>query len=190
MILGITGPTGSGKSTVTSYISSLFEKSLIVDIDRVGHEVLTLSFVIEKLSDLFGKDILDEKGNISRSALAKIVFRNNDNLEKLNKTVHPEIFKKTERIIKEKKNFYDIIILDAAVLKKIGIDTLCDRNLIITANEDIRIKRLTDFRNINYEKAKAMIESQRNICFGNFYTIDNSSGIDCIKEDIKNFLNI
>lgn len=164
MVIGITGPAGSGKSTVSKIIKNIYgDKASIIDVDRLGHEVLTYFFIKEKLKENFGEEIFDDDNNISRSKLGEIVFSNKEKLELLNKIVHPEILKKTEQILKEISNKNDIIIVDAALLFKIGLDKLCDKIIYVDAPEELRIERLSENRGIPLEKARNIVKSQEHI---------------------------
>ncbi|MGY4687909.1 dephospho-CoA kinase [Petrotoga mexicana DSM 14811] len=164
MVIGITGPAGSGKSTVSKIIKNIYgDKASIIDVDRLGHEVLTYFFIKEKLKENFGEEIFDDDNNISRSKLGEIVFSDKEKLELLNKIVHPEILKKTEQILKEISNKNDIIIVDAALLFKIGLDKLCDKIIYVDAPEELRIERLSENRGIPLEKARNIVKSQEYI---------------------------
>ncbi|MBL5980796.1 hypothetical protein NAAC61_01055 [Petrotoga sp. 8T1HF07.NaAc.6.1] len=164
MVIGITGPAGSGKSTISKIIKTIYkDKAFIIDVDRLGHEVLTYFFIKEKLKEVFGEGIFDDDNNISRSKLGEIVFSNKEKLELLNQIVHPEILNKTEQILKEISNKNDIIIVDAALLFKIGLDKLCDKIIYVDAPEELRIERLSEKRGIPLEKAKNIVKSQEHI---------------------------
>ncbi len=164
MVIGITGPAGSGKSTISKIIKTIYkDKASIIDVDRLGHEVLTYFFIKEKLKEVFGEGIFDDDNNISRSKLGEIVFSNKEKLELLNQIVHPEILNKTEQILKEISNKNDIIIIDAALLFKIGLDKLCDKIIYVDAPEELRIKRLSEKRGIPLEKARNIVKSQEHI---------------------------
>ncbi|MDY6894416.1 MAG: dephospho-CoA kinase [Thermotogota bacterium] len=164
MVIGITGPAGSGKSTVSKIIKKIYsDKASIIDVDRLGHEVLTYFFIKEKLKENFGDEIFDDDNNISRTKLGEIVFSNKEKLEVLNQIVHPEILKKTEQILKKTLNKNDIIILDAALLFKIGLDKLCDKIIYVDAPEELRIKRLSEKRSIPFERAKNIVKSQEHL---------------------------
>lgn len=161
MVIGITGPAGSGKSTVSKLIKKILnDKVRIIDVDRVGHEVLTLFFIKKKLRDVFGEEIIDNEGNISRVKLGNIVFSDKEKLEILNQTVHPTIFKKTREILKKSLKKSDIIILDAALLHKIGLDKLCDKIILVESPKQKRIERLIDKRGVPKEKAEKIVNSQ------------------------------
>lgn len=163
MILGIVGKAGSGKSYVSKILEENFKKSIVIDVDRVGHYVLTLFYVKEKLKETFGEEIFDENDEIDRKKLGEIVFNDNSKLEKLNKIVHSEIYKEIEKKLNNYLKKYDIILIDAALLFKIGLDKLCDKILLVDASEEERYKRLIKKRNISKEKAKNIIESQKKL---------------------------
>ncbi|RAO99146.1 hypothetical protein PW5551_05550 [Petrotoga sp. 9PW.55.5.1] len=161
MVIGITGPAGSGKSTVSKLIKKILNnKVCIIDVDRVGHEVLALFLIKKKLREVFGEKIFDNEGNISRVKLGNIVFSDKEKLEILNQTVHPAIFKKTREILKKSLKKSDIIILDAALLHKIGLDKLCDKIILVESTKQKRIERLIDKRGVPKEKAEKIVNSQ------------------------------
>jgi dephospho-CoA kinase len=149
MILGIVGKAGSGKSYVSKILEENFKKSIVIDVDRVGHYVLTLLYVKKKLKEIFGEEIFDENGEIDRNKLGENVFNDNFKLEKLNEIVHSEIYKEIEKKLNNYLKKYDIISLDAALLFKIGLDKLCDKILLVDASEKERYKRLIKKRNIS-----------------------------------------
>ncbi|MDN5341689.1 MAG: dephospho-CoA kinase [Oceanotoga sp.] len=165
MILGLTGPAGSGKSTVSNIIKNNFDKTYVIDVDRVGHDVLTLSFVQDKLKDTFGSSIF-KNDEINRKELGKIVFKDENKLNILNSIVHPAMFNKIETFIKKDLKNYDIIIIDAALLFKIKLHTLCDKIIFVDADEKVRIKRLTQKRALTLDKALSIVQSQKNLDFG------------------------
>jgi dephospho-CoA kinase len=190
MVIGITGPAGSGKSTVAHFIKKLLLKNVqIVEVDRIGHQVLTLFFVQEELREVFGEEIFDENHILSRKKLGNIVFKDKEKLEILNKIVHPEIFKKTKEILNKSLKKSDIIILDAALLYKIGLHILCDKVIFIDAPKEIRIKRLTESRKIPYQKAKSIVDSQEGEYFGPYdFIICHDNGFEKLEKQIREIL--
>ncbi len=144
IVVGIVGGVASGKST----ISGMFQKlgAVVLDADRVGHEVLADPKVIEQLTNRWGKDILDADGQIRRSSVASIVFAENEQarteLSFLESITHPEI---GIRIAQQLKRLADsgqsVAILDAPLLIKAGWDALCDSVLFIDADDSVRLER-------------------------------------------------
>jgi len=91
-VIGLTGGIGSGKSTVSRYLSEL--GAAIIDADKLGHEVYLPN--TESWRDLvktFGKEILTPADKIDRKKLATIVFNNPEKLQQLNAIVHPRMLR-------------------------------------------------------------------------------------------------
>jgi dephospho-CoA kinase len=190
MILGIVGKAGSGKSYVSKLLKENFKNSIVIDVDRVGHYVLTLFHVKEKLKDIFGQEIFDKNNEIDRKKLGEIVFSDESKLEKLNEIVHSEIYKEIEKKVKIYLKKYDIIVLDAAMLFKIGLDKMCHKIILVDASEDLRYKRLVKKRNITKEKAKNMIQAQKNLKFGYYdKKITANDNPEEIIEALENLIN-
>ncbi len=102
-IIGLTGGIGSGKSTVAEILKKL--GAVVIDLDRIGHEVLRKdSVVYKKIISVFGEGILNDDGEIDRTKLGKIVFSDEGALQRLNKIVHPAIDKRVrEETIKNRR---------------------------------------------------------------------------------------
>ncbi len=189
MILGITGKAGSGKSYISKLIKKIYKNTHIIDVDKIGHKVLELAIIKSRLSVIFGKEIFDENKKIDRKKLAEIVFSSEDKLKQLNSIVHLEIFNMIEKHLEKNKKKYDIIIIDAAILHEIKLDKLCDKIMLVEADEYVRLNRLVNNRNISSEKAKAIIKSQQYLAVKDFdFMINtNSSEKKIFIDAIRNF---
>ena len=189
MILGITGKAGSGKSYISKLIKKIYKNTHIIDVDKIGHKVLEIAIIKSRLSVIFGKEIFDENKKIDRKKLAEIVFSSEDKLKQLNSIVHLEIFNMIEKHLEKNKKKYDIIIIDAAILHEIKLDKLCDKIMLVEADEYVRLNRLVNNRNISSEKAKAIIKSQQYLAVKDFdFMINtNSSEKKIFIDAIRNF---
>lgn len=158
-ILGITGGSGAGKTTVCDYLR---KKGIeIVDGDKVSRLIMEPGqpCLLETV-EAFGKDILDENGCLMRRKLGQIVFSDPEKLEILNKITHKYI---TEYFFdRVEKSGSQIVGFDGAVLFESGLNKSCDAVLGVVADEDIRIARIMKRDDISEENARNRIKSQKN----------------------------
>lgn len=160
--LGLTGPTGAGKSTV----AHLLEQNGIplVDADAIARTVTEKgSPVLSALADAFGNDILFPDGSLDRRALAAVAFSSKENTEKLNAVTHPAILARIRRALADAAG--DAVILDAPLLFETGLDALCDHTAAIVADEAVRLARITARDGISEEAAKKRMAAQPDTAF-------------------------
>ncbi|MCR5485141.1 MAG: dephospho-CoA kinase [Clostridiales bacterium] len=161
IIIGLTGKTGAGKSTVSSILKE--NGFFVVDADKTGHDILendleTKRAVIER----FGDDVVGEDGKIVRSILAKKVFSSPEKLNELNAITHPAITKKIfSDIAKAGKEGFGAAVVDAAALFESGIDKLCEFTAFVYAPEDVRLERIMKRDGLSEEKALERIRAQK-----------------------------
>ena len=130
-VIGIVGGVGSGKSAVAKELGEIWPIALI-DADRLGHRVLELPKVKEKLWQRFGHGIFDEHGSVVRPNLAAQVFGDtpeaNAARADLDQITHPEIGRLAQAEIDQYQleQTVRVIVVDAAILQESGWDKLCD----------------------------------------------------------------
>lgn len=156
-ILGLTGQTGSGKSTLRSVAE---EKGFyVIDCDKVAHTVTDTSDQAKNaLCEAFSSDILTD-GKIDRKKLAAIAFKTAENTELLNRTVLPIIASEINRIIENAKSEY--ILLDAPTLYESGMDKICFFVVALLADEEIRKKRIMLRDNLSKEAALLRLKAAK-----------------------------
>ena len=160
--LGLTGPTGAGKSTV----ARLLEQNGIplVDADAIARTVTEKgSPVLSALADTFGKEILFPNGSLDRRALAAVAFSSKENTEKLNAVTHPAILARIRRALADATG--DAVVLDAPLLFETGLDALCAHTAAIVADEAVRLARITARDGISEEAAKKRMAVQPDTAF-------------------------
>ena len=157
MIVGLTGGIASGKSTV----SNLFRKYgiEIVDADKVAKEVSEKKESIEKISNIFGKDILDIDGKIVREKLREKAFKNRELLQELNKIIHPQVMEYFKRK-KEENSKYEILIFDIPLLYETKMEYLCDKIIVVGVDVQKQIRRVVARDGSSEELAKKIIFNQ------------------------------
>ena len=155
-IIGVTGVSGSGKTTFVSLLNLK-----VIDADKISRQVVKKG---EKcLDDLvvgFGKEILLENGELNRKKLAEIAFSSKQNTLKLNEITHPYIDEK----IKEEIEVYrgqneKAIVLDAPQLFEAGCEKFCDLTVALLADKNTRLKRIVERDKISKEAALLRINS-------------------------------
>ena len=153
IIIGLTGPTGAGKSTVTAVAESLGFK--VVDCDRFAR------IAVEKGSDgladivqVFGGEMLNPDGTLNRAALAKAAFATPENTELLNKTLLPHIVKLINAEINQPR-----VLLDAPTLFESGADSLCDEIVVVLCDKKTRKKRIMERDGIDEVAADLRIKA-------------------------------
>ena len=156
MVVGLTGGIGSGKTTV----ARIFEKLgiPIYNSDQRAKDLYSESQELKTLMQAhFGTDIYT--GNeINRSMLANIVFGNKAELEVLNGFVHP-LLQKDFEYWNEKQNA-PYVLREAAILIESGAHKFCDKIIVITADEEVRIARVTKRDNSTKEQVKSRMANQ------------------------------
>ncbi|MCL9770107.1 dephospho-CoA kinase [Flavobacterium sp. HXWNR69] len=156
-IVGLTGGIGSGKSTVANYIAS---KGIPVYIaDEEAKKIMERDDVKQKIQELFSESILNDDNSLNRKRIAEQVFNNPQKLKELNAIVHPEVHLHFQNWIKEHKNF-PFIIKEVAILFETGGNKQCDKIILITAPEELRIQRATKRDNVDRATIVSRMKNQ------------------------------
>ncbi len=160
LIIGVSGQTGAGKSTLARFLSENgLGKNL--EVDAVGHDLLRDQATAARLVKAFGEEILDEEGFICRKALGRRAFAGADSIERLNSIMHPAMIDAVKDEIAAAGQRGDkFLIVNAALLFSMGLDRLCDRIIYVVTSAQIRLKRLVDNRNWSEESAKERLFAQ------------------------------
>ena len=191
-VIGLTGSSGSGKSTVASLLSD--KQFHIIDCDTVARAVLRPDTTC--LSDIFhtfGQNVKNEDGSLNRAALADIVFRDKKKLEQLNGIMYPQITadikKQLEELSQQGNRF---VVLDAPTLFESGADQLCDITVSVLSEDVLRLQRIMKRDNISIEQAKNRLSSQYPNSFyreRSDYTVENSGSMEYLKRQIDQLID-
>jgi len=141
-IIGLTGGIGSGKSTVAEFLAEL--GAVVMDADKIGHEVLESDEEVRRrIIETFGEQVLGSNGNIDRKKLADIVFKNHENLVKLNLITHPAIYRRMQNNIeKYRQQGVEVLIIDAPLLIEAGWATKVNELWVTIAPQEVISSRL------------------------------------------------
>ena len=162
-IIGVTGNSGSGKSTVSQILKSF--GGYLIDADKIAHEVVfNDKEIYVDLIKNFGTDILkDDSLELDRKKLGDIVFRNRKKLKLLNSITHPHIIRSMINAIKEFYFFrdeYKYIVIDAPLLLETGLDKISNEVWLIEANLKNKIKRLKERDKISHKSIMYRLKNQ------------------------------
>ena len=156
-VIGITGPTGSGKTTALAALERRgFE---VVDCDALYYRLLQTSAALRRdLEAAFGPVFLPD-GSLDRRTLAARVFGDPEELERLNKVVYPAVYAAVEQKIRNctRKG----VAIDAINLVESGIGRLCQVTVAVTADPAVRLARIMARDGLDRRRAQARIDAQK-----------------------------
>ncbi len=178
LLVGLTGGIGSGKSTVSRMFRDL--GCLIVDADLLAREVVERGEpAYAKIVAEFGKQVLDDEGQIDRKKLGALVFADLAKRKRLEGFTHPEIRQRQVGILAAlmTEGFDRIVIFDAALLVETGGARNVDRLVVVYADEATQLKRLMLRDDISEAEALQRLRSQMPLSLKvkqAHYVVDNS----------------
>ena len=159
-VIGLTGGIGSGKSTVSQFLSEL--GAVVIDTDRVGHEAFKPGTIAwQQVVSVFGKQIIDTNGNIDRKKLGEIIFNDPPARLKLEQIMHPAIYEiVTAQIEEYRRQGVTIVVLEVPLLVEAGWIPLVDEVWVTTAPENTVLRRLEERTGMTAQESLARIRSQ------------------------------
>lgn len=184
--IGLTGPTGAGKSSATVRAAEM--GFVTVDCDALAREAVEKETAGYKaLVKVFGREILNKDGTLNRKALAKKAFSSAESTELLNQTLLPHI-----ALLVKKRAIGEKILLDAPTLFESGIDSMCDFTVAVLADEAVRLNRITARDGIDDEAARLRISAGKSDEFyieNSDYIIRNNGDKGIFISEFENIIN-
>ncbi len=191
-LIGITGPTGSGKSLLCEY---LYSRGIVcIDADAVYHSMLIPpSDCLDAIRKSFGDSVFALDGTLDRAALGKTVFSSEENLALLNGTVLPLVVKKLLGMAEEyERSGHAALAIDAPTLIESGLHKNCDAVITVTAPREARAERIRVRDGLSVERAWQRINAQKDDTFyishSNF-VLTNNGGRERFFEDTAGVLD-
>ena len=164
-IIGLTGPSGAGKTLFSFFLCA--KGCPCINADELYHSMLIPpSILLDAIRREFGDEFFNENGELDRKALGKFVFSSKEKLKLLNATVLPLVIKKMQKIANDyEKNGAKLLIIDAPTLFEAGYDKSCDITVSILAPENIRwFCLILTIRFLTFREAKKRLFA-RLLCF-------------------------
>ena len=192
LVIGVTGAPGGGKTSVAEAFVALGAK--MVSLDAIGHELLRDGGVREEVRGTFSTGVfrvLD--GEVSREKLAGVVFSDPDELEKLNRILHPRMVARVRSELERWRTdpgdeSSGAFVIEGALLLEMKLDKLCDRVVLVTAPREVRLSRLRRSRDwdelelVRRERAQMDENSRRERADA---VIENASSTDEMRLKVK-----
>lgn len=155
-IIGLTGGIGSGKTTVANFFKELEVPVYIADVE--AKKIMNTSASIKKaLISLFGKKSY-VNNELNRKFIASKVFKDKELLQKLNDIVHPEVEKHFKVWIANQDQPY--VIYEAAIIFENNAQSKFDYTILVTAPQDIKVKRVLIRDHSTEQEVKSRMENQ------------------------------
>ncbi len=157
MVIGLTGPIGAGKSSVSALLQAMGMHC--IDADVVSRQVVMPgSDCLKELTQAFGEGILDD-GALNRKKLAAVAFSNQTNQRKLGQITHPYITREIVRQIEALPESATVVV-EATLLFGSPIEPLCGATVAVVADDTVRLGRILKRDHTDRESALARMRAQ------------------------------
>lgn len=159
-VIGITGPTGAGKTTVLQHLQE--NGAVILDCDRIYYELLATNEALRnELTETFG-DVFFPDGSLDRGKLGKLVFEDEKKLRELNTIIYYYMGLEVRKRLKETKaEGKSLAAIDAINLIDSGLGELCSITVAVTAPKKLRLARIMARDGIDEAYALSRISAQQ-----------------------------
>ncbi|MBQ8683193.1 MAG: threonylcarbamoyl-AMP synthase [Clostridia bacterium] len=160
-VIGLTGPTGAGKSTVADAWRQLGVP--VIDTDGLAREIVQPgSPCLTKLAEVFSPAVLREDGSLDRAELARRAFASPEGAQALNAITHPAIIARTQQLLEEAADSgHPVAVVDAPLLFEAGMETICHHIVAVIAPADLRQKRIMARDTLDAEAAQRRMAAQQ-----------------------------
>jgi dephospho-CoA kinase len=160
LLVGLTGNIASGKSTVAQLFSE--HGATIIDADILARRAVEVDTpAYREIVKRWGNEILAPDGKIDRAALRRRVFKDPQQLEELNRLIHPEVTRLRDRLVGEARRRGDrLVVCDIPLLFERHLVDEFERIVLVDAPRPIRLERLVRERGLTETEAMDMIVAQ------------------------------
>ena len=192
IVIGLTGGTGSGKSTVAAYLKG--KGCHIIDADKISRELTAKGGeALGAIMSAFGQDVFFEDGSLDRKKLGTIVFNDTQKLKILEEIITRKVIELTlQRIAKLKvQGNESIVVLDAPLLFECGMNDYTDENWLVICEQEQRVNRLMKRdgmeRQSIFDRMANQLRDDEKIILAD-YIIDNSGTLEELYRQIDSLI--
>lgn len=187
-VYGLTGGIGAGKSTVCQLLQEA--GVAVVFADEVGRQVVAGgSDGLAAIVSVFGKDILDSTGALDRKALGALVFSDPDKRRRLERILHPLVKQRSQAMFRELMDKGEpIVVYESALLFESQRHLEMQANILVTANEALRVARVQQRDGCTEEAVRARMQAQMEEAEKRRmadYVLDNNGDIEALRRQVQ-----
>lgn len=159
-IVGLTGPTGAGKSAVAAFWKQ--QGCCVIDADVLSRRAVEPdSPCLREIVKRFSDSVLNPDGSLNRKALAAIAFSSPEATKALNAIVHPAVCRMIEEeLLVAQNRGFAVAVIDAPLLFEAQVDRLCDETVAVLAPVTLRRQRICERDGLTMDQADRRIEAQ------------------------------
>ena len=192
-VVGLVGGIGSGKSRVAALLRD--RGGRVIAGDDLGHEALRQPAIRDRVAARWGKEVLDDTGEINRRRLGAIVFADAGQRHALESIVHPWIKKCMADLVAQAQADPAVrfVVVDAAILLEAGWNDLCDRLVFVEAPAEVRRQRIAAQRGWTAAEVEAREQAQLPLTAKAVradYTLHNAGSLESLNREVDDLLQV
>ena len=158
--IGITGGISTGKSTFCNCLREIVPAAKFFDADLAARSLTELPEVKQEIRGEFGGGVFSPDGDLNRTKLRAIVFKDATKRRALEQILHPRIRRQWMAEAKKHRNSPDFFFADIPLLYETGGETLCERVVVVASSHKVQLERLAKRKALKSSEAEQMINSQ------------------------------
>jgi dephospho-CoA kinase len=192
-VIGLIGGIGSGKSQVAALLAR--KGARVLAADEMAHAALRQPDVRERVVARWGREVLDEHGEVQRRRLGAIVFADPDERRALEALLHPWIARQIEKEVADalQDSAVRLIVLDAAVMLEAGWHGVCDRLVFVDAPREVRWRRVSGQRGWSEreleERERAQLPLTEKAAHAD-HVLENATTLEDLERQVDQLLHV
>jgi dephospho-CoA kinase len=188
MLIGLTGGVATGKSTVAKMFGQC--GAVVIDADQLARDVVQPGKPAWRdIVHIFGTGILNPDRTINRPALGSLIFSHPRKRLQLERIIHPRVAREQQRLTRQAAKIDPdaVVIYDVPLLFEAGVDTRVDKIVVVTADRETQITRLSKRNGLSRSEALRRIRSQMPMnqkCRLADFVLDGTKDTRRLKQDV------